>query len=72
MMTKIEAYRIVLNDLKEVPMFAGSYDAVNGNKHFMYGISAVMEFIADKAEDATFEDFFMKNFEKSIDKLNKM
>lgn len=45
-MTKQEAYLLVYKDLMQNPMFRGSYDATNGNEHYMYGISAVMESIA--------------------------
>lgn len=45
-MTKQEAYLLVYKDLMQNPMFRGSYDARNGNEHYMYGISSVMENIA--------------------------
>ena len=48
-MTEREAFRMVYNELIECNLFAGHYDAKNGNPHFMYGVCAVMENIADKA-----------------------
>lgn len=49
-MEKIEAYRIVYEDLtKDDWLFTGKYDAENGNKHFMYGVATVMEKIAYEA-----------------------
>ena len=67
-MTKKEAFEIVLNELKEVPLFVGQYDAKNGNEHYMHGISTVMEFIAYSISDEVGEQFdneFGKNFLKS-------
>lgn len=59
-------YKIVLEALKEVPMFTGKYDAKNGNIHFMYGISTVLEYIADKAGDEEYIDMFLDNMNKSV------
>lgn len=58
-------YKTVLEDLKQVPMFTGKYDAKNGNIHFMYGISTVLEYIADKAGDEEYEGMFLDNLNKS-------
>lgn len=58
-------YGLVLEDLKQVPMFTGKYDAKNGNIHFMYGISTVLEYIADKAGDEEYEGMFLDNLNKS-------
>lgn len=63
-----EAFKIVLNKLKEVNLFCGIYDAKNGNEHYMNGISTVMEVIAHYAGDEQFEDLFMKNMIKSEEK----
>jgi hypothetical protein len=66
-----KAYEMVLNDLtgEDAPsMFRGTYDAKNGNDHFMYGISTVMEFIAYRASDARGDEFgeeFVKNMLES-------
>jgi len=59
------AATIVLNKLKECELLCGNYDARNGNEHYMYGISTVMEMIADYAGDEKFEDMFLKNMTKS-------
>lgn len=66
-MTEKDAFTLVYNKLREVPLFVGCFDAKNGNVNFMYGIDTVMEFIAtqaDKTEEHEIE--FMKNFEKSL------
>ena len=56
-MNKTEAFKIVYNDLKEVPMFMGKYDAVHGKNDFMFGICTVMEYITSKINEPTYEDF---------------
>ena len=61
-----EAYRIVLNDIlnNDCKMFVGEYNAENGSVEFMYGILAVMEYLAynicDEEGDA-FSNLFTKN-----------
>lgn len=59
-------YKIVLEDLKQVPMFTGKYDGKNGNRHFIYGIVTVLEYIADKAGDEEYEGMFLDNLNKSV------
>jgi len=41
------AAQIVLAKLKECPLLCGKYDARNGREDYMYGISTVMEIIAN-------------------------
>ena len=53
--------KIVLNKLKECSLLCGNYDAKHGDEHFMYGISTVMEVIANYAGDDEFESMFLKN-----------
>ena len=48
-MDKIEAFRIVYNELIEYPVFAGQYDVKHGNEHYMNGINTVMSVIASHA-----------------------
>ena len=45
-MIKSIAYWIVLKDLTKNGMFNGTYDAINGDATFMYGMALVMEQIA--------------------------
>lgn len=56
---------IVLNKLKECELFCGKYDARNGNEHYMFGVSTVMEVIANYAGDEEFINMFLKNMEES-------
>ena len=60
-----EAYKLVLEDMRQCGLFYGKHDAMNANEHFMYGISTVMEWIAYNAGDDDFEDEFMRNMELS-------
>ena len=60
-MDTAEAFRIVLNELKQISLFCGTYNARNGNEHYMFGVSSVMECIAAKAGDNEFPDLFLTN-----------
>lgn len=58
-------------------LFAGNYDAENGNSDFMYGISSLLEYLAysvDADLGNEVEDIFAENMlksEKSLDKPPK-
>lgn len=59
-----EEYRHVLADLFQIKMFTGIYDAEHGDKYFMYGINAVIAYIADRVSEDTYnnvEDLFFAN-----------
>lgn len=71
------AYQLVYQDMvvnAGVGMFTGKYDAKHGSKEFMYGIGTVMEFIASKVSEETYDTFnniFTKNLvesKKGVDK----
>lgn len=71
-----DAYRIVFNDMLNsgCGLLVGEYDAKNGNKQFMYGISTVMEWIAycvSEADGDEFSDLFIENMMKSEEKLDR-
>lgn len=53
------AYRMVFNDIMNsgVNLFKGIYDAENGDVSFMYGIEAVMEYLAYKVSEADYDNF---------------
>ena len=58
----VNPYKVVFDELMNVTVFRGDYAAVNGNKHFMYGVLTVMEFIAERAgEGDAFSDLFIQN-----------
>lgn len=49
-------------------LFRGDYDAKNGNEHFMYGISTLLEYIAYSVDENfgnEVENIFVKNMIKS-------
>lgn len=65
-MNKQEAYEIVYNDLLNINMFTGKCDPVNGNTHFIHGISTVMEHIALIAgHSEEYEELWFKNVHES-------
>lgn len=74
-MDKSKAYAIVLNDILEkgCGLMTGKYDAVNGNKNFMYGIYTVMELIAYSVNEDIgyeFDELFLDNMIKSEESKN--
>lgn len=53
-------------------IFNGTYDAKNGNEHFMYGVSTVLTALAFKVSEEyadEVEETFFKNMEKSQEKV---
>ena len=58
LMRKKKAFKIVYNELvNQCRLFTGMYDARNGDDKFMYGIETVMEVIASKVSDRTWDEF---------------
>lgn len=71
-MDKTKAYQIVFDDLMQIDLFTGIYDARHGNEHYMHGISAVIEYIAQGVSDECYEKFnteFIQNMIKSEKKI---
>lgn len=65
---KAQAYKLVFDDLCQVGLFVGRYDAIHGDDHFMYGVNTVMEFIAHGVSDECLDEFsdrFAANMLKS-------
>lgn len=62
----VDAYKIVLEDLKQVSLFTGKYDAKNWNEHFVWGGLTVLEYIASKAGNEEYSDMFIENMNKSV------
>ena len=69
-MNKAEAYKIVFDDLCKYNMFVGIYDAKNGDDHFMFGISTVMEAIANTISEEEGDNFINK-FYRNMDESEK-
>ena len=71
--TEQNSFELVFKDLtKEIGLFTGKYDALNGSEEFMYGVSAVMNYIAYKAGHEDFEDTFVANMIKSKEKVGEI
>lgn len=64
------AYKTVYNNLMQCGLFAGRYDAKNGNEHFMYGVLTVMDVIAKGAGQLDeYERLSMHNMLESEEKV---
>lgn len=64
----------VLEEMKQIGIFNGTFDAVNGSWEFMHGVACVMEYLAGQVSEEYLEKFseeFYKNMEKSIDKVKR-
>ena len=71
-MNRTEAYRLVLNDLRQVSMFRGIYDAKHGSQSFMGGVYTVMSYITCYAKDDEYLDEFVKNLSESEEKVDEI
>ena len=61
----------LMEEMKQVSVFNGTFDAKNGSWEFMHGVACVMEYLAYQVSEEYGEKFskeFFKNMEKSIDK----
>ena len=59
-----EMLKGIIEEMSEIGIFTGKYDAKNGTEDFMYGISTVMECLAYMVSDEygdSFADAFVKN-----------
>ena len=75
-MNKSEAYKIVFDDLMNVNMFKGIYDATydENTNHFIYGIQTVMENIAYGVSEECYDEFskmFLANVISSQEEANE-
>lgn len=71
-MDKTEAFKIVLNEMKDISLFMGTYDARHGSKKYMHGISTVMEYIAYNISDEVGDEFsntFLNNLIASEERI---
>lgn len=75
-MNKLEAYRIVLADMLNKPLFCGLFDYHHDESStqmpYIYGIETVMEWIAEQVSDSAYssiEEMFSNNIR--ISKLKK-
>lgn len=62
----------LIKEMSDCGLFVGKYDAKHGNKHFMYGVNTVMEYLAYCVSDE-YGDEFSKTFSQNmIDSENKI
>lgn len=64
-----EILKKIVENMRKCGLFAGKFDAKNGNVHFMYGINTVMEYLTSLISEeyqGEFDKEFMTNFEKSL------
>lgn len=60
--------KVIETIMQNEGLFAGNYDAVNGNPDFMYGISSLLEYLAyavDENFGLEIDNAFLKNMLKS-------
>ena len=59
-----EMLKGIIEEIREISMFNGIYDAKNGSVQFMYGILTIMECLAYRVSDKygdNFSDTFLQN-----------
>lgn len=64
----------LLDEMRQIGVFNGHFDAENGSWEFMNGVLCVMEYLADKVSREYLEEFredFIKNFQESVDKTRQ-
>lgn len=64
-----EMLKKIVDKMRKCDLFAGKFDAKNGNVDFMYGIETVMEYLTrliSKEYCDEYEKEFLNNFERSL------
>ena len=64
-----EVLKKIVENMRECGLFAGKFDAKNGNVNFMYGIETVMEYLTSLISEEYCDEYqkeFMNNFERSF------
>ena len=64
----------ILNEMRQIGIFNGTFDAKNGSWEFMHGVACVMEYLAFQVSEDYGEKFseeFSNNMEKSLDKTKR-
>jgi hypothetical protein len=64
----------LLNEMRQIGIFNGTFDAKNGSWEFMHGVACVMEYLAYQVSEEYLEKFseeFSENMQKSIDKAKQ-
>ena len=64
-----EVLKKIIEEMQKCGLFAGKFDAKNGNVDFMYGIETVMEYLTSLISDEYHDEYekeFINNFERSL------
>ena len=64
-----EVLKKIIEEMREYGLFAGKFDAKNGNINFMYGIETVMEYLTSLISEEYCDEYqkeFINNFERSL------
>ena len=70
-----EILKGIIEEMSEIGIFTGKYNAKNGKEDFMYGISTVMECLAYMVSDEygdSFSDAFVKNLIASEQEIKEV
>lgn len=71
---KEKTLKEIVNEMQEIGIFNGTFDAVNGSWEFMHGVACVMEYLTSQVSEECYQEFqekFWKNFSKSVDKAKE-
>ena len=74
MTNKQKTLKEVLEEMKQIGIFNGTFDAVNGSWEFMHGVACVMAYLAEQVSEEyaiEFNEEFTNNFVISVDKANE-
>lgn len=71
-MNKEEIKALIGDMCNECSLFRGNFDAVNDSLEYMYGISAVMTYLADMVSDEYSNSFSTMFSDNLTDCLNKI
>ena len=64
----------LIEEMKQVNIFNGTFDAKNGSWEFMHGVACVMAYLAEQVSEEyaiEFNEEFTNNFVTSVDKANE-
>ena len=70
-----EMLKGIIEEMREIGIFNGRYDAKNGKEDFMYGVSTVMQCLAYMVSDEygdSFSDTFVKNLIASEQEIKEV
>lgn len=64
-MVNTNTIKELIEEMSSCDLFIGKYDAKHGNEYYMYGVSAVMEYLAYRVS-GEYGDEFSKMFTKNM------